>query len=102
MQLETNFNVKFAISMQNLSAILKSGVKGQISDGPIANIFIQDMFLPYTKFHACIIKRAILAYFCTRQPNYKVNAKTATGHTYTLSRRESKLATEKLTSIVLT
>ena len=71
MQLETNFNVKFAISMQNLSAILKSGVKGQISDGPIANIFIQDMFLPYTKFHACIIKRAILAYFCTRQPNYK-------------------------------
>ena len=71
MQLETNFNVKFAISMQNLSAILKSGVKGQISDGPIANIFIQDMFLPYTKFHACIIKRAILAYFCTRQPNYE-------------------------------
>ena len=27
----------------------------------------------------------------------KVNAKTATGHTYTLSRKESKLATEKLT-----
>ena len=27
----------------------------------------------------------------------KVNAKTATGHTYSLSRKESKLATEKLT-----
>ena len=47
-----------------------SQVTGHFCDGPIAKNILKGVLLQHVKFHAFIIKRTILSYITTSQPNY--------------------------------